>query len=196
MAKALEINKGERFGRWVIIEESQSHRQQNGKLVRTFSCLCDCGNKANVALSSLRTGRSVSCGCYMKEVNAKRIGKSSITHGNTILKGNEYKSLFFVWNSIKQRCYNPNSDRYHVYGGKGIKICDEWINNFSKFRDWSIENGYFKQPKDTLFKDKLSIDRKNSEGDYTPENCRWISVSENSKRRHLKNEKLENKKIN
>ncbi len=182
----VEVIRGQKFGRWTIIEEADSRRQSNGKLCRMMLCRCECANQGIVALGTLKNGRSTSCGCYMKEVNGKRIGKASTTHGNTPIGDNEYKSLYFVWNTMKQRCYNKNSDKYSVYGGMGIKVCEHWLSSFSNFRDWSVNNGYYKQSKDTLFKDKLSIDREDSTGDYTPENCRWITVSQNSSRRHIK----------
>lgn len=184
MAKAIEIKEGDRFGRWTIIKQAPEHRQPNGKLVRMFSCLCDCGNKADVTLLTLRNGRSVSCGCYMKEVNGKRLSETFTTHGNTPRGENEYKSLFFVWNTIKQRCYNEKVKKYSNYGAKGIKVCDEWLNDFAAFRDWSVANGYYKQSKDILYKEKLSIDRKDVTKDYCPDNCQWITVSQNSLRRH------------
>jgi hypothetical protein len=186
MAEVIQITKGNKFGRWEIIEEVPAYRQPNGKLCRNFLCVCECGNKAIVLLNTMRNGRSISCGCYMKEVNGKRIGIQSTTHGNTPIGENNYKSLFFVWNTIKQRCYNPNSTKYSNYGAKGIKICEEWLNNFINFRDWSINNGYYKQNKNIPFRDKLSIDRIDPKGNYTPENCRWIPLGENSSRRHIK----------
>jgi hypothetical protein len=125
MAKPILIISGQKFGRWSILKEAPSHRQPCGKLCRVFICICECGNISNVLLYSLRNNRSVSCGCYMKEVNGERIGENSKTHGNTPNGYNEYKSLFFVWNTIKQRCYNPKSLKYHNYGGKGIIVCNE-----------------------------------------------------------------------
>ena len=68
---------------------------------------------------------------------------------------------------MKQRCVNPRSNGYHLYGAKGIKVCDEWLNSFDAFRDWAMSNGYV---------DGLSIDRKNSAGNYEPSNCRWTSA--------------------
>jgi len=187
MAKRIEILEGDRFGRWVVINELDSYRQPNGKLARKLLCKCDCGEELAISLGSLRNGKSKSCGCYMKEVNGIRIGNQSRIHGNTPTGYNEYKSLFFVWFNLKQRCYNSNNAKYAVYGAKGVIVCNEWLNNFANFRDWSIANGYYKQPKDISYKDKLSIDRIDSKGNYCPDNCRWITVSENSSRRHIKN---------
>ena len=186
MAQPIEIIVGAKFNRWTIIKEAPTHIQPSGKPCRMVHCKCDCGNETIITWSTVRLGYSKSCGCYMKEVNGERIGKQSSTHGNTPKSYNEYKSLYFVWNTIKQRCYNKNCKKFNVYGAKGIKMCDEWINNFTNFRNWSIENGYYKQEENILFKDKLSIDRIDSNGDYEPNNCRWITVSENSTRRHTK----------
>ena len=186
MAIAKLVVKGDRFGRFTVVDLASSHRQPNGKMCRRVECICDCGNKVTVLLSTLRNGRSKSCGCYMKEVNGARIGKASTTHGNTPAGYNEFKSLFFVWNSMKQRCYNPNTTKYKDYGKRGITVCDEWRNSFEMFRDWSLQHGYYKQPVNTLYKDKLSIDRLDSNGNYEPDNCQWITVSENTKRKTIK----------
>lgn len=189
MAQPIEIIEGARFNRWTIIKEAPVHIQPNGKPCRMVHCKCDCGNETIITWSTVRLGYSKSCGCYMKEVNGERIRKQSITHGNTPISYNEFKSLYFVWSNIRQRCYNEKAAKYSTYGKKGIRVCNEWLTDFVAFRDWSLENGYYKQPKDTLFKDKLSIDRIDSTKDYCPENCRWITMSENSSRRHLKNQK-------
>jgi len=186
VCKAIEIVTGTKYGRLTVVREGPIHKNPQGKPCRKVICTCECGKEVTVFWGTLRNGRTKSCGCYMREVNGERIGKQSRTHGNTPVGDNEFKSLYFVWNSIKQRCYNKKSEKYHVYGGKGIKVCEEWIHDFSKFRDWAISNGYYKQSKTTPFKEKLSIDRKDPDQDYTPENCRWITISENSSRRHNK----------
>lgn len=82
--------------------------------------------------------------------------------------------LYHIWFGMKARCYNANSENYKHYGGRGIKICDEWKNDFMKFYNWAIRNGY---------DDELSIDRINVDGNYEPTNCRWATASEQAKNR-------------
>lgn len=90
-------------------------------------------------------------------------------------EGSSYKrKLYKVWDSMKYRCYNPNCDAFENYGGRGIKICDEWRRNFHVFYEWAISNGY---------QEGLSIDRINNDGNYEPDNCRWATVKEQGNNR-------------
>lgn len=86
--------------------------------------------------------------------------------------------LVRIWHNMKQRCYNKNAKGYQWYGGKGVKICEEWMQSFKAFQDWAVANGYA---------DNLTIDRIDSDKDYCPENCRWITHSENAARSHKGN---------
>ncbi len=82
--------------------------------------------------------------------------------------------LYSRYHKIKERCYNPNSKSYKRYGGRGIKMCDEWLNDFKSFESWAIANGYAPE---------LAIDRIDNDGDYSPENCRFITLAENNQNR-------------
>ena len=107
----------------------------------------------------MKSGVTLSCGCYHKEVT----GKIRRTHGGTGTR------LHSIWQNMKARCYRESAREYENYGGRGITICDEWRNDYKAFHDWAVENGYA---------DNLTIDRKNVNGNYEPSNCRWITNEE------------------
>ena len=83
-----------------------------------------------------------------------------------IKHGGRKTRLYDIWHGIKARCYNPNNRAYKRYGGRGITMCDEWRDSFAAFRDWAVANGY---------SDQLTCDRKDTNGSYTPDNCRWVT---------------------
>ena len=153
---------GERFGKLVAIKPTGKN---NGAYV--WECSCDCGNVIRVSGIKLTNGHTRSCGCLRREGTRK----ASYTHGLSNTR------LYRIWGNLKTRCLNPNSDNYEYYGGKGISVCNEWLHDFKAFYDWAMENGYA---------DDLTIDRKDSDGDYCPLNCQWITQSENAIRANNK----------
>lgn len=125
-------------------------------------CQCDCGNIFDVVHADLISGNTKSCGkCDLIIPSHNRADYHGLTHTRV------YQS----WVGMKLRCYNKSSEKYSSYGAKGIVVCDEWKNNFKAFYEWAINNGY---------RDDLTIDRIDVNGNYEPSNCRWITLSEQS----------------
>lgn len=163
MPKRIEANVGDRFGRLVIIKEIAKRDKQ-----RYFLCSCDCGDLREVRYKSLRAGEQKSCGCARNERNRT----SNLIHGQW---GNP---LYWSWHSMKQRCLNPKTKTFRYYGGRGITICKEWLD-YEVFHIWAMRAGY---------KEGLTIERKDCNGNYEPLNCTWIPQSEqgNNTRRSVK----------
>lgn len=163
--KLVQINVGDRYGFLTIVKEIEPKYDKRNKIVRIFTCNCDCGRSIDVRLYSLRQGKTKSCGCYALKVQKENIIKRNTTHNLS------KTSIYNTWRSMKHRCTNSNNKYYSYYGGRGIKVCDRWLNSFQNFYE---DMG----PKPTPLH---SIDRINVNGNYEPSNCRWATPSEQQK---------------
>lgn len=150
----LHMIAGERFGRLVLLSKITKIKPYS----YDWLCQCDCGKKTTVKQVNLRTGNTSSCGCLRIE----QLRKVILIHGKTKMQ------IFKIWSNMIQRCTNPNSTGWKNYGGRGIKVCAMWYSFINFYRDMG----------DPPL--GLTLERKNNNGDYNPENCIWASIKKQS----------------
>ena len=159
---------GQIFGRLKVIEYLYTDKRS------MYLCSCECGNNCVVGQSNLVSGHTRSCGCIRRENICSTINKTK-KYSISCKKDR----LYAIWASMKQRCYNNNHKQYKNYGGRGIKICELWLKDYNTFKRWCIANGYDYNAD----YGECTIDRINVNGDYETNNCRFITLAEQNRKK-------------
>ena len=161
-AASIKDLTGQRIGKLVVLK--RANEIGDGKV--RWLCKCDCGTTKSILADALNDGSTTSCGCRRRSA----IGERTLKHGH------RHERIYSIYCDIKRRCYNEKRTGYANYGARGIRMCDDWKNDFMTFFNWAMANGY---------EEHLTIDRIDNDGNYEPGNCRWITKSENSTKRNI-----------
>jgi hypothetical protein len=172
MRKFTEVEIGTRYGRLITAKPIFMKQRSDGRNRAAVEVKCDCGNTKIVWASNLFSGNTTSCGCFHKEVVSEQMTTNGASAGDN---RHNRPRLYRIWRGMRQRCHNSNAQNYKWYGAKGISCCKDW-DNFESFRVWSEINGYA---------DGLELDRIDSDKNYDPENCRWVTKKQNIRNRDM-----------
>lgn len=150
---------GRKFNMLKVEDFAEDYVDKSGKHSACWKCKCECGNIIVVQGNHLKHSHTKSCGCYQKQ----KVSESKKTHGMKKTR------IYTIWCSMISRCNTKSSGSYKNYGERGIKVCQDWLEDFVNFYNWAITNGY---------KDNLYLERVDNNGDYCPENCCWRTYKE------------------
>jgi hypothetical protein len=168
--KTTSLELGTRYGRLETIEPVELRKRPDGRNRAWVKLRCDCGEIVESMVCNLKAGNTSSCGCFRKEAAAEMM----TTHGFTAgAARNDRPRIYRIWRGVRQRCTNSEARNYRWYGAKGIGIAPEW-DDFAVFHAWAQAAGYF---------DGAELDRKDSDKDYSPDNCRWVTKKQNLRNR-------------
>lgn len=173
MGQVIDLT-GKRFGMLTVLRQGESRPVgKHNRLKLYWVCRCDCGTIKEIVGDNLRSGATNSCGCQVTKATIER----STKHGYS-RRGENRSRIYKIWSKMKARCEHENDPAYKDYGGRGIKLCDGW-HDFLTFKDWSYNHGYT---------DDLTIDRIDVNGNYEPDNCRWVGwdIQHNNTRNTIK----------
>lgn len=146
---------GKEFNGCVVLGSKGMDKDKKAR----WGCRCYCGKNFVTTGKSIRAGKTKSCGCFKTKVIVKA-GKENKIHGETKTR------LYNIWHGMKKRCSTPSDTSYKNYGAKGIRVCKEWLDSYENFRGWALSNGY---------EEHLTLDRIESDKNYSPDNCRWAN---------------------
>lgn len=164
MARQSSVEAGAVYGRWTVKGPTKDRHTPSR---RYWDCVCLCGTERAVLSHGLVSGASQSCGCLNREISRITSKTSNRSHGRTKTKEH------IAWTAMKQRCYYTKHRSYAYYGGRGIVVCERWLNSFENFfEDMGLRPS-----------DEHSLDRIDSDGDYSPDNCKWSTREEQSTNR-------------
>ena len=163
---------GQRFGRLNVVELAGRTRYGNA----LWKCRCDCGKYTTVISHNLINGCTKSCGCFKEQKN--REPRPQCRKNTIRFVGGKKTKLYRVYHAMIERCYDKKNKEYMCYGGRGITVCGEWKRSYENFYEWAVMNGY---------KEGLTIDRKDVNKEYSPENCRWADLTTQALNKRISN---------
>ena len=164
MPKFIDLT-GLKFGRLTVLERADNDINERVQ----YLCRCWCGEKIIIRGTSIKNGHTKSCGCLNKDIITK--------HGHA--KNNKRSKIYRTWQNIKTRCNNPKDKAYKYYGGKGVTVCDRWLDKKNGFNNFFRDMGLPPTQKHQIDR----IDNNKLKNGYSPENCRWILSKENNRNR-------------